>query len=54
MLTILSAIAFVAGSVQATMVLSESDRLAAEEQRSSVVALTTQQAELPSLLPAAE
>jgi hypothetical protein len=54
MLSVLSAIALVVGSVQATMVLSESDRLAAEEQRSSVVAITTQQAEIPSLHPAAE
>lgn len=54
MLTVLSAIVLVVGSIQATLVLSDSDRLAAEEHPGPIVTMTTEQAKAPSLQSAAE
>ena len=51
MLGILASIALIVGGVQTAMVLSEEDRLAAEESQAAVVQVQTAAADVPSALP---
>lgn len=54
MLGVLASIALIVGGVQTAMVLSEEDRLAAEENQPAVVQIQIDGLHVPSILPAAE
>lgn len=51
MLGILASIALVVGGVQTAMVMSEEDRLAAEENQPTVVEVQADQAQTQAILP---